>query len=132
MSFDQAPSIEPTQGPNWEIPEITDVTIRAAQYKPRAPQHFDHPMATVKNAVEIIVSLASPMPIRAMSPVLWVGSQRLTESEVADKNGKKMRFWSFHPDKLQSGAPIKLLWMNENKQAAITQKKPQFTYKPPK
>jgi hypothetical protein len=130
MPSDQAPKIETAQAPDWELPEIKDVKIQSAQFKPRAPQHFDHPLAAVNDAVEIVVSLAAPVPIRAMSPVLWVGKQPLTESEVADKSGKKMRFWSFEPDKLQSGAPIRMLWMNE--QPTITQKAAKFTYKQPK
>ena len=130
MPFDQAPHIETTRGPNWELPEIKDVKIRSAQFKPRAPQHFAHPLAAVKDAVEIVVSLASPVPIRALSPVLWVGGQRLTESELADKGGKKMRFWSFDPATLRSGAPIRMSWMDG--QPAITEKQAKFTYKPPK
>lgn len=130
MSSDEAPQIKTAQGPHWELPEIQDVKIRSAQFKPRAPQHFNHPMAAVEDAVEIVVSLTSPMPIRAMSPMLWVGTQRLTESEAVDGEGKKLRFWSFNPEQLESGAPISMSWMNE--QPAITRKKTRFKYQQPK
>jgi hypothetical protein len=130
MQSDQAPQIEGVPGPKWELPEIKDVKIRSRQFKPRRPRNFDHPMAAVKDSVEIVVSLASPVPIRAMSPVLWVGGKQLTESEAADKSGKKLRFWSLDPAKLEPGAPISISWMNE--QPAITDQKAKFTYKRPK
>ena len=69
------------------------------------------------------------MPIRAMSPVLWVGGERLTESEAVDKEGKQMRFWSFNRAKLRSGAPITLSWMNED--PPNTKRAAKFTYRPP-
>jgi hypothetical protein len=69
------------------------------------------------------------MPIRAMAPVLWVGSERLTESEAVDKEGKRVRFWSFNRARLQPGAPITLSWMNDDEPK--TQKNAKFTYRSP-
>lgn len=130
MPSDQAQQVQTAEAPKWVLPAIKDVKIRAASYAPRAPKNFKHPMAVVKNAVEIVVSLSEPVPARAMSPVLWVGGHQLTESEVVDKTGKKMRFWSFDPAKLQSGASITMSWMNEP--PAATRAKAKFSYKPPK
>ncbi|HEX3151595.1 MAG TPA: hypothetical protein VHR66_26210 [Gemmataceae bacterium] len=130
MPADQSPKIEAQQKPHWELPEIKDVQIRSAPFKPPALKNFDHPLDTVPDAMEIVISLAAPIPIRALSPVLWVGDQKLTESEVADKEGKKMRFWAFEPQKLAADAPIVMLWMND--QPPINQKKAKFTYRQPK
>jgi hypothetical protein len=130
MPSDQAPKIESAPAPSWDLPEIQSIKIRSAPFKPRALEHFDHPLAAVPEAVEIVVSLEAPVPIRALSPVLWVGDQLLTESEVLDKGGKKMRFWSLEPAKLQPGAPIRMLWMNEPPLAAP--KTGKFTYAQPK
>lgn len=54
-----------------------------------------------------------------MAPVLWVGGQRFTESEVVDKGGKEMRFWALDPPKLEEGAPISESWMNEQRASAV-------------
>jgi len=130
MPADKSPKVEAQPGPNWDLPDIKGVKIRTAPFKPRALKNFDHPLDAVPDAVEIVVSLAAPVPIRAMSPVLWVGDQRLTESEVADTAGKKLRFWSFQPNKLQADAPIVMMWMNE--EPAATRDSVRFTYKRPK
>src|SRR4051794_1908881 len=113
MPVDQAPPIQIAQAPNWELPEITDVKIRSAKFKPRAPQNFAHPMDAVGNAAEIVVSLESPVPIRAMSPVLWGGDHKLTESAVVSRDGKTLRFWALKPEPLRPGAPIRMRWMND-------------------
>ena len=134
MPFDQAPQIETARRPNWEMPEMTDVKIRAAEYRPRAARNFATPLAEAKDAVEIVVSFKSPPPARAMSPVLYVGDTRLTESEAVDKEGKEMRFWAFDRSKLMEGAPIDVGWMNEAPPASKLEAKaaPKFTYSSPK
>lgn len=85
-----------------------------AQYRPRAPRNFAHPLLAVEDAVEIVVSLGSPMPIRALAPVLYVGEIPLTESERVDREGTQIRFWAFDRAKLRRpGAPIMLGWSGE-------------------
>jgi hypothetical protein len=131
MPFDQAPPIQTTRAPDWGLPEITDVKIRAASYQPRPTRNFTNPVPAVENAIEIVVTLKAPIPARALAPVLYVGSTRLTESEPADKEGKLVRFWALDPSKLQAGAPIVLMWTGEA--PPRQSKKPaKFTYKPPK
>ena len=68
MPVDQTPPIQVAPAPNWELPEITDVIIRPANFKPKAPVNFAHPMDAVANAMEIIVSLEAPVPVRARYP----------------------------------------------------------------
>ena len=109
---------------------MIDVKINQAQYEPRPARNFVNPMGAVKDAIAIVVSLESPMPIRAMAPVLWVGDEQLTESEAVDEEGKQIRFWSFSRAKLRSGAPITLSWMNEQPDAAARSRS-KFVYKEP-
>jgi hypothetical protein len=130
MPLDQAPQIKVAQGPNWELPPIKDIKVRSTQYKARATRNFANPLPSSVDAIEIVVTLASPLPIRAMAPVLWVGGARLTESEAVDKKGMTIRFWSFDPAKLEPGAAITISWMGEGSGKAGT--KSEFTYKPPK
>jgi hypothetical protein len=130
MPSDQAPQIESAPSPNWELPQIADVSIRNARYEPRPTRNFVNPRDAVSDAVEIVVSLQSPLPIRAMAPVLWVGDERLTESEAVDREGKQIRFWGLNRSGLQDGAPITLAWMNEEPQAPRDTAR--FTYRAPR
>jgi hypothetical protein len=130
MPFDQAPPIQTALRPNWELPEITAVKIRATPYQPRATKNFKNPIEAVPDAVEIVLTLKSPMPVRAMGPVLYVGGTRLTESEAVDKEGKQLRFWAFDRSKLRAGAPISMMW--DGDALPKEQKKAKFTYSPPK
>jgi hypothetical protein len=138
MPVDQTPPIQVAPAPNWELPEITDVKIRSAEFKPKAPANFAHPMDAVANAMEIVVSLEAPVPVRAMSPVLWVGDRQLTESEMVDKSGKTMRFRALKPETLQAGAPITMGWMNDRPTttagaaARDASRRAKFFYNPPR
>jgi hypothetical protein len=107
------------------------VKIRTAPYEPRAARNFKTPIEARRDAVEIVVSLKSPMPVRALAPVLYVGDTRLTESEAVDKEGKQLRFWALDPSKLRTGAPLVMLWTGEVPQKQQKQQKAKFTYTPP-
>lgn len=130
MSFDQAPPIQIAHAPKWELPEILDVKIRATPYQPRRMRNFPNPLKPVPDAVEIVLTLKSPIPARAAGPVLYVGSVRLTESEAVDEGGKVVRFWVFNRSKLRTGAPIVLMWDGE--EPPKERKKARFTYNQPK
>ena len=127
MPSDKAPKIETGRPPRWELPEIADVRIRAASYEPRTSRNFKSPLESVKNAIEIVVFLLAPLASRAMGPVLFVGKERLTESEAIDKEGKQIRFWSFNRSALREGAPIQMAWMGE--EPPKQKQKSKFTYK---
>jgi hypothetical protein len=110
MSTDAAAPLPQAPRPDWELPEIIEVTIRPAEYRPRKPRHFESPLREARNAVEVVVTLKSPLPIRAMGPVLYVGNTQLTESEALDKEGRQIRFWGFDRAALAAGAPISMGW----------------------
>jgi hypothetical protein len=129
MPFDQAPPIQTALRPDWKLPEITAVTIRASPYQPRATKNFKNPIEAVPDAVEIVLTLKSPMPVRAMGPVLYVGGTRLTESEAVEKEATQLRFWAFERSKLRAGAPISMVWDGE---VPPKEQKAKFTYSPPK
>jgi|SRR5947209_11568638 len=129
MPIDKAPQVEVARKPEWELPQIVNVKTRARLYQPRATRNFENPLGAARNALEIVVSLSSPMPIRALGPVLWVGDVRLTESEPVEPDGKEMRFWSFDPSRLKDGAPIAMMWMGEEPPKKF---KAKFNFKKPK
>jgi hypothetical protein len=105
------------------------VKIQLADYRPRRPRNFEPQLKAVKNAVEIVVTLESPLPIRAMGPVLYVGDTQLTESEALDNEGKRMRFWAFDREMmLADGAPISMGWLGSRRES----RKTTFTFRKPR
>ena len=102
---DQATPLPSGSAPNWKLPEILDVQIAVSDFVPRQPRNFSTELRPVRNAVEIIITLEKPAPIRALGPVLHVGDVTLTESEAVDKEGKQLRFWAFDQAKLQANSP---------------------------
>ena len=111
MSADETSPLQPAPAPAWDVPEVSDVKTQRKNYRPRKPRNFDSPIEPVKNAVEVVVTLESPMPIRAMAPVLYVGDVQLTESEALGKEGLQIRFWCFDQEELVDGAPIHIGWL---------------------
>jgi hypothetical protein len=130
MPFDQGPSIQTTRAPKWDLPEIVDVKVRATPFQPRATRHFSNPLEAVPDAVEIVLTLKYPIPVRAMGPVLYVGGTRLTESETIDEEGKALRFWGFDRSKLKAGAPLMMVW--DGDEPPKQRQKAKFKYTPPK
>ena len=127
MASDRSAALPTALKPNWELPAITGIQVVQKHYKARKMRNFVSPLASVPNAVEIIVTLAEPLPVRAMSPVLHVGETILTESESIDQEGREIRFWMFDPDLIVAGAPITLAWMGDR----IVPKKTKFAYQKP-
>jgi hypothetical protein len=127
MPSDKSSKIESGRPPRWDLPAITQIQIRAAVYEPRATRNFKNPLTAARQAVEFVVQLASPLPVRALGPVLWVGETRLTESESLDQAGTELRFWSFDRSALKEGAPISMDWMGQKPRREKRTAK--FTYK---
>src|ERR1700682_2553835 len=127
MSSDKSTALGPPHGSVWQLPEISEVRIRAKAYQPRATTNFQNPLEAAKNAVEFLVTLRSAVPARALAPVLHVGEARLTESEPIDKEGKQLRFWAFDRSVLKPGAAILIAWAGEEVPKA--KGKARFTYR---
>jgi hypothetical protein len=126
MSSDQSQPLPSAPRPAWDLPAIVEVAVRRTPFSPREPRNFRSPLAPVPDACEIVVTLAAPLPIRAMGPVLYVGDTPLTESESVDKDGRKIRFWGLEPKRLRSGAPISLAWGGDQPQPRTRNSK--FTF----
>lgn len=138
MGSDQAVPVQSQPAPGWNLPAVTAVEIRAAAFKARASKHVARAMTDVADAVHIDVKLDAPMPMRALSPVLWVGDKMLTECEATNQAGTSLRFWALEPRALADGAPLALAWINEPPAAAqrdgraSASKPPTFVYRAPR
>jgi hypothetical protein len=130
MPFDHTPPMEAQRAPDWRLPAIADVQIRSERFAPRAPRNFSQVPVEVEDAVAITVTFEQPVPVRAMSPVLWVGGERLTESEAVGSDGRTLRFWALDRAGLREGAGIEVAWLNEPAPAA-RESASRFTYRAP-
>ncbi|MEJ8849513.1 hypothetical protein [Variovorax rhizosphaerae] len=139
MGSDQAVPVQAEPAPGWALPAITAVDIRATAFRARATRHVAPATADAADAVHIDVKLDAPVPMRALSPVLWVGDKMLTECEAVNKEGTSLRFWALEPQALTDGAPLALAWINEPPHAATQRdgraggsKAPTFVYRAPR
>ncbi|HEX8107263.1 MAG TPA: hypothetical protein VF516_06010 [Kofleriaceae bacterium] len=62
----------------------------------------------VRQAVEITVQTAAPIPARALSPVLFVGNAEVVEMEALGRN--RYKFYALEPARLEQGAAIAFGW----------------------
>ncbi|GAB1541202.1 hypothetical protein NUACC21_38720 [Scytonema sp. NUACC21] len=108
MSIDVSQPLPPDSRPSWNLPEIVEVQTRNVSFEPRQLRNFRSSLEAKTEAMEFQIRTTSPIPIRALSPVLHVGNVVLTESEQIGEN--LYRFWAFEPNRLEVGAPISLSW----------------------
>ena len=87
--------------------EFRPVPLRGAAGVLRGPERRQ-----TSEAVEIMVRTAAPLPIRALSPVIFVGDVPVEDYEVAGLN--LYRYVAFDPRALVGGAPVSLGWPGES------------------
>ena len=92
-----------------KLPEVLSIEIRRRRFeKPRrvTREGVDH---FVSVAIEFVVKVSAPFPVRALGPALWVGDEALTS---ADADGLTYHFFAFEFEfeRLKEGAPISLGW----------------------
>jgi hypothetical protein len=110
MSIDFSQPLPADSRPSWDLPEIVEVKTMNVPFEPRQLRNFRSSLEAKTEAIEFQIRTASPVPIRALSPVLHIGSVVLTESEQIGEN--LYRFWAFEPHRLETEAPISLSWTN--------------------
>ena len=109
--------------PQWELPKVLKIRIARVPYEAAQYRHFESVYARYNEAIEFLVQLDGPFPVRALSPVLFVGDTPVTEGEVVDQNVH--RFLAFEFEKLEQGAPISFGWPG---QPAKVRQQTQFRY----
>jgi len=125
MSIDASQPLPADSRPSWELPEIVEVQTLNVSFEPRQLRNFRSSLEAKTEAIEFQIKTNRPIPIRALSPVLYVGNVVLTESEQIGEN--LYRFWAFEPNILETEAPISLSWTNTpNEQLQESQ----FRYNP--
>jgi hypothetical protein len=110
-AFEGIPQPHASQADPWPLPRIVDVEI--------APQDYDAPRVTYRGlervehrqAIEIVLTTSSPIPARALSPVLYVGDEPVEDWETVGPN--RYRFYAFEPGRLQDDAPLAIGWPDD-------------------
>src|SRR4051794_16630389 len=95
----------------WYLPDIRRVEAVLRRYRrPRVTyerlERIEH-----SQAGEILVATSEAFPIRALSPVLYVGEEPVPEWEM--EGGNAYRFFAFDPERLEEGAPLSLGWADK-------------------
>jgi hypothetical protein len=93
----------------WKLPYIQELTIRRIKYSPPETKYIKSPLARYNEAVEFTVTVDEPFQARAVTPILYVGDEPVTEALATDHK-TVYRFLAFEFERLKEGAPISIGW----------------------
>jgi hypothetical protein len=92
----------------WSLPKVLSIKAVRVRYKKPKVYSVGRKTREAPEAVELLVQTSGPLPVRALSPALFVGDLVLTDYEPAGDN--LYRFYAFAPADLKQGAPISFGW----------------------
>jgi hypothetical protein len=90
------------------LPSIVSISSRLATYATPKVFFVGPEKREVRQAIEITVETAAPIPARSLSPVIWVGEARVIEYEMVAPN--RYKFYAIEPSRLRDGAAIAFGW----------------------
>lgn len=103
--------------PDHRLPRILRVSTTRAAFDPPPRRNFDSALAPVPDTVEFLIETDGPIPVRALSPVLYVGDTPVTE--VSADDDRHYRFVALRPASLRDGAPLVLGWSGQTPGTAL-------------
>lgn len=99
---------EPSSPDLWSLPKITKVQIERVNY-PKPRRHVvEGRVVEFHEGVEIHVQTNAEIPVRALSPALYVGEVQVAENERV--SSAHYTFFVIDEEKLKDGAMITLGW----------------------
>jgi hypothetical protein len=114
MISDGGSSQEPTPQPElWTLPDILELSIRRIPYTAPERRYGKSLFAGYNEAIEFTVYTDQPFPDRAVTPILYVGDEPVTEGFSTDDK-TVYRYLAFEFDRLEKGAPISIGWPGHN------------------
>ncbi len=108
MSTDDTGRVEEPKLDIWQLPRALNVRVERVRFEPPRLHVVQGKESRVNEATAVVIETDGAFPIRAASPVLFVGSVALTESESVGTN--QYRFLALDGEPLRDGAPIWLGW----------------------
>lgn len=111
----------------WHLPDVLDLVVRWVSYEPPKLRYVSPTeVAEYTEGIEFEIRTETPLPTRALPPVILVGNEIVGDME--EVGGNRYIFRGFEPDRLNRGAPIALGWPTKPGQTRETK----FRYEPPK
>jgi hypothetical protein len=102
---------------DFSLPTVLDIQIRTTRFEPPRLHNFTSALSSSDEAIEFVVRTDGPMPIRALSPALYVGETPVTE--VTEIGPNTYRFVALTRQGLQQGAPIRLGWSGQEPDSTV-------------
>jgi hypothetical protein len=98
----------PSPSDLWRLPRIVKLRIERVRYtRPRRHVQAGR-IVEIPEGVEIFVETAAEVPIRALSPALYIGTTEVAENERVGE--RQYRFFVLDESSLGDGSPIALGW----------------------
>jgi hypothetical protein len=117
---------EPPSQDLWRLPRISKLQIERATYSKPRRHVVGGRVVEFHECVEISVQTDGEIPVRALSPALYVGNVEIAENERVSKG--HYRFFVFDEDTLKDGSMISLGWAGVPGKRANTK----FRYRSPR
>jgi hypothetical protein len=73
------------QNQNFKLPQIENIEIKLIPYEAPKLRYFKSSFSKYSQAIEFLITTDAPIPVRALSPVLYIGEMPLTEGETKRK-----------------------------------------------
>jgi len=105
----QAPAHRDRPRPSCgDYPGSSKLSVERVRY-PRPRRHVQAGrVVEVPEGVEVLVETAEELPIRALSPALYIGTTEVAENERVGE--RQYRFFVLDESTLRDGSPIALGW----------------------
>lgn len=117
MSVDSGTRMPDPPRADFSLPQVIDIAIKATSFDPPKLRNFAPSLPPSSDAVEFIVKTDAPIPVRALGPVLYVGTTPVTEvSEIAENT---YRFIAPTRKDLRQDAEIALGWTGQKPDAGM-------------
>jgi hypothetical protein len=110
-AFEGIPQPHDSQADPWPLPRIVNVEIAHQAYDTPRFSYRGSERVEQRQAVEIVLTTSSPIPARALSPVLYVGDEPVEDWKTIGPN--RYCFYAFDPGRLQDDAPLSIAWPDD-------------------
>ena len=97
--------------PNHKLPNILSLKSRRVKYTAPNLKYFKSFLESNEEAIEVIITTDSAIPIRADTPMLYIGEFKTAEMEKIDD--KSYRFLFLNIGEIKEGLDISWNWMSE-------------------
>ncbi|MFA5924545.1 MAG: hypothetical protein WC856_25205 [Methylococcaceae bacterium] len=94
----------------FALPKILNIEVTRVRFREPRPYYVGQERIESSTGVELLIRTDGPIPIRALSPALYIGKAAIDAYEEIGTN--VYRFIAYRVDELKEGAPISFGWLN--------------------